>query len=228
MPNRAKTHKSSSLVVLEISASDTVSVLEGYSILREAMGADSVEDQQSFWGTVSPATDPAVAPKLVAATLGRDMAGFIVGSYLRNLNIGLIAYSAVREAHRRLGIYTAMRSRLIELFNLEANGGQVSYVMSELEEHSRLYDRYVGEWRAFVLPCAYRQPDAQGLKAKDLKLVLQPIARGDPPGDDEILEIVSEVYKRVYRIVDVENHTTFRRIAASLRDTDTCVRPPVS
>ena len=228
MPNRTEKHKPSGLVVREISASDTVSVLEGYSILREAMGTDAVEDEQSFRGTVSPATDPAVAPKLVAATLGRDMAGFIVGSYLRNLNIGLIAYSAVREAQRRLGIYTAMRRRLIELFNLEADGGQVSYVMSELEEHSRLYGRYLGEWRAFVLPCAYWQPDAQGLKAKDLKLVLQPIARGGPPGDDEILDIVREVYKRVYRIVDVENHPTFRRIAASLRDTDTCVRPPVS
>jgi hypothetical protein len=192
------------------------------------MGTDAVEDLRSFSGTVSPATDPAVAPKLVAAILGQDMVGFTVGSYLRNLNMGLIAYSGVEEARRRTGIYTAMRNRLIELFNMEAGGNRISYVISELDEQSRLYERYLGEWRAFVLPCAYQQPNAQGLVARNLKLVLQPIARRDPPGEDEILGIVREVYERVYRIPDVESHATFRRIAASLRDTDTSVRPPVS
>ena len=55
-------------------------VSEGYALLREAMGAGRIEDIESFRGTVSPATDAAVSPKLVRATFQSDMVGVTIGA----------------------------------------------------------------------------------------------------------------------------------------------------
>ena len=187
-------------------------VSEGYALLQEAMGAGRVEDIESFWGTVSPTTDDAVWPKLACATFQGDMVGVTIGAYLRNLNMGYIAYSAVRPLWRRRGIYAEMRVRLIDLFN------GADFVISELEEGSRLFNRYLDEWNAIALPCDYEQPEAQGLISRPLKLVLQPLAIARPPDESESLAIVQELYERVYRIEDVTRNESFRRIAKSLQE----------
>ena len=187
-------------------------VSEGYALLREAMGAGRVEDIESFRGTVSSATDDAVWPKLVCAIFEGDMVGVTIGAYLSNLNMGYIAYSAVRSMFRRHGIYAEMRARLVDLFS------GADFVISELEEGSRLFNRYRDKWNAIVLPCDYEQPKAQGLISRPLKLVLQPIARTRPPDESESLAIVRELYERVYRIDDVIQNESFRRIAESLRN----------
>jgi hypothetical protein len=217
-------------------------MLQGYALLQEVMGEDAVESLDAFRGTVSPAVDVEVRPKLVGATLQESMIGFAVGAYLRPLNSGFMAYSAVRKAWRGGGIYTAMRDLLLRLFNQEAaKGGSqpraggdganrrpVDYVISELAENSRLYARYLREWDAIVLPCAYEQPKVQGLQARDLKLVVQPIGKTAPPETSEVLTIVREIYERVYRIPDAAESRAFHRVAASLIDTSGSMRQWVS
>ena len=186
-------------------------VTEGYALLRETMGAGRVEDIKSFRGTISPATDDAVCPKLVCATFQGDMVGITIGAYLRNLNMGYIAYSAVGPMFRRRGIYAEMRARLIDLFD------GADFVISELEEGSRLFNRYLAEWNAITLPCDYEQPEAQGLISLPLRLVLQPLARTMPPDEPESLAIARELYERIYRITDVTGNESFRRVTASLQ-----------
>ena len=227
--------------VEEVSGDDGPRVLEGYTLLKEALGSAAVEDLGSFWGTVSPDTDAAVVSKLVCASRRGRMIGFSAGAYLRNLNVGFIAYSAVREDYRRKGVYASMRGLLVSLFNWEAShaalflaadgsssmhpptsmslgdGPAVSYVISELDKDNPLYRRYIGEWKAFEAPCAYEQPAAQGLDGKQLKLVLQPMAKRSPPGEDETIAIVREVYLRIYRIRDVDENDAYRRVADSVR-----------
>ena len=218
-----KAHSDFSVRVVAVLETEVDRVLEGYRLLQEAMGVDAVEDIGSFRRTVSTATDTAVVPKLVGATRRSEMVGFSVGTYLRNLNMGFILYSAVRKEWRRRGIYTAMRDKLVSELDDEAGARRsqahrVSYVVSEQVENSRLHRRYVREWGAFVLPLAYEQPAVQGLRARELKLVVQPLGRQTPPDGDEIVAIVREVYERIYRIHDAANHPTFRRVVASLPD----------
>ena len=219
-------------------------ILRGYALLQEAIGVESVEDLRSFRDTVSSVTDDAAIPKMICATSAEDTIGFIVGTYLTNLNMGFIAYSAVQERWRGRGVYTDMRHRVLELFDQESgrvpdrarpagspshaagaqgsngrgHGEGVLYVISELDEESPLYRAYLNKWGAVVAPCAYEQPEAQGLRARDLKLVLQPVARRTAPSRDETIAIVREVYERIYRIQDVAANASFRRIAVSLHD----------
>ncbi len=132
---------------------------------------------------------------------------------LKNLNAGFIAYSAVKEAWRRRGIYTRMRSSLIGRFT-EDDG--VDYVVSELDEQEWLYSKYLRDWKAMPLPGSYEQPQAQGLQATSLKLVAQPARNGTTPGLAGTVSLVREIYKRIYRIEDIDGNESFRRMLASL------------
>ena len=209
--------------VEEISGSDRARVLEGHTLLSDAMGAGAVEDLVSFWETVSRARDDAVVPKLVGALTDGQLIGFSIGAYLSNPHVGFIAYSAVKQAWRRRGVHTAVRERLIDLFNDEAGSEGLDYVVCELEEGDRLFRRYLSEWSAYVAPCKYEQPMTQGLSRRELRLVLQPLARRRPPSANEVTAIVAEIYQRLYRVPDVWKHPGFRRIVASLRDSQVAV-----
>lgn len=197
----------------DLDASRTEDVLEAYSLLQEALGNDSVEDLRSFRRTVSPLSDQSIIPRVVYAHYDYEMIGVVVGATLKNLDAGFIAYSAVKEAWRRRGIYTRMRDDLLRRFT---NDDGVRYVVSELDEQDWLYSKYVGDWSAVALPVYYEQPQAQGLGAKPLTLVAQPLGNGTTPGPSETLALVREVYERMYGIADVDRDESFRRVLASL------------
>ncbi len=192
-------------------------IAEAHALLRDVIPPGSVEDFESFGATVSRMTDADVVPGLVCAAFRGRMVGVCIGAYLRNLDMSYAAYSAVRPAWRRRGIYSKMRARLLGLLGNESPTGEALYLISELDEGSRLYRRYLSEWKAFVLPCDYEQPEAQGLCRRPAKLVIQPLARRRRPDESESLAIVRELYERIYRIDDAAQNESYRRIAASLR-----------
>ena len=196
-----------------LDASRAEDVLEAYSLLQEAMGSDSVEDLRYFRRTVSPSTDRHVLPRVVLAFSGDKILGVVVGATLLNLGAGFIAYSVVEETWRRRGIYTKMREHLLMRFSHDDG---VQYVVAELDEQSWLFKKYTGDWNAVTLPGHYEQPEGQGLQAKSLRLVAQPIQDGTAPGPSETVSLVREIYERIYGIADVESNESFRRILTSL------------
>jgi hypothetical protein len=74
----------------------------------------------------------------------------------------------------------------------------------------------VSEWRAYTAPCDYWQPETQGLSARPLKLVLQPILADGPPTARETAVLVREIYRSVYRLEDPEEEPSYRRVILSL------------
>ena len=214
--------------VREVPESDDARLREGHALLRQEIPRGDVEWLDDFTGTVSSATASAVAPALVCATSEAEMIGFNVGLYLQNVNVGFIAYSAVRPRWRRLGVYTTMRALLVAAMQRGAGGrgrGQLDYVVSELDESSPLLRPYVDELNALVAQCAYEQPAVQGLASRRLKLVLQPLGERDLPRAGSLLDIVGEIYRSVYRISNVLEHPAYRRVAASLALTPLAVAP---
>ena len=99
----------------EIRLVDTVgeSLLKVHELFVETIGPDDVEDLDSFRRTVSPITSPALVPKIVEAYDGSQLIGAMLGVYLRRVNGGMVLYAGVREAYRRRGLYTEMRSALL-------------------------------------------------------------------------------------------------------------------
>ena len=94
---------------------DAPRVREAHALLLESLGDGNVEDFESFRDTVSPATDGAVVPFMLCATFDGRIQGFVLGAYLRNLDMGMLLYSAVRQAFRGCGVYTRLRAVLLDL-----------------------------------------------------------------------------------------------------------------
>ena len=194
--------------VNDLSLGDRDQVLVMHSFLVEQLGPRQVEGVGSFVESLSPEADPAVIPAAVTVKLGGATVGAMAGAYLRNVDVGMVLYSAVRAQARGKGVYTSMRRRLIDrlasLARTERGQGsgprEMGYVVSELESGSKLHRAYVERWGAFEAACDYVQPPVQGLVERKLRLVFQPVAAQGPPGRRAIISVVREIYARVYRM----------------------------
>ena len=195
-------------------------VLEVHSLLLSSFPPGMVEDWESFLRSVSRVAGPGAIPTVAAARQCGAVVGAVVGAYLPRVNVGMVLYSAVERRARGRGLYGAMRARLAEALTADArDAGKpgVDYIVSEVEQDSPLYRLYVSEWRAYTAPCDYWQPETQGLSARPLKLVLQPVLAEGPPTTCDIAVLVREIYRAVYRLPDPEEAPSYRRVILSLR-----------
>jgi len=187
-----------------------------YEMLQTTLGPDDIEDITSFRKSVSRSTDPDVEPKVICALVHNKLIGVLIGSFLRELNMGFICYGAIEEKWRRNGVYSFMRSLIENLFVEDAGNGKLEFIISEMSKYSVLYAKYVTGSTAFEVPCCYEQPGVQGLKTKPMALVVQPICRCELPGKDELINIINIIYNKIYRVSNVTDNSSFKRIVKSL------------
>ena len=205
--------------VVEVREDDLTLVEESHALLQRNMGVSGVEDLDSYRNALSAETDPLVVPVMVCGLVRGRLVAAAVGAYLVEPNLGFVAYGAVEGAWRRRGVYTLLREKLVERLlqrSIEHGRSGPSYVVSEMEPGSFLLRRYL-QRGAYAAHGSYEQPAEQGLPNRPMKLVLQPVEAVDRPSPDETLEIVRQMYERVYRIRDVEAHPVFVRVAQSIR-----------
>lgn len=194
-------------------APEAVSTVHGLFV--ETLGEDAVEDLNSFRLTVSPHTDPQVAPKLVTTFERGKPVGAMLGVYLRRVNGSMILYAGVREPFRRRGLYMEMRAALLSELSMESPTGP-DFLLSEQEEGSWLIAKYLDEWGGFVAPLDYVQPAVQGLARRRIELVVVPQAASREKILEALPNIVREVYTSVYRIAEPEDNGDFRRVTDSI------------
>ncbi len=194
-------------------APEAVSTVHGLFV--ETLGEDAVEDLASFSVTVSPHTDPQVAPKLVTVFERGKPVGAMLGVYLRRVNGSMILYAGVREPFRRRGLYMKMRAALLSELSMESPTGP-EFLLSEQEDGSWLIAKYLDEWGGFVAPLDYVQPAVQGLARRRLALVVVPQAASRENIIEALPNIVREVYTSVYRIAEPEDNGDLRRVTGSI------------
>ena len=198
---------------------DTPRVLEVHALLVSSFPPGMVEDRASFLRSVSRTAEPGAIPTVVTASNRGAVVGAVVGAYMPRVGSAMVFYAAVAGWARGRGIYGAMRARLVEALSADARRAGapgVDYVVSEVEPDGPLHRRYVSEWRAYTAPCDYWQPEAQGLAARPMSLVLQPMLAGGPPTEREIAALVGEIYRVVYRMPDPGEDPGYRRVILSL------------
>ena len=198
---------------------DAERVLEVHSLLASSFPPGLVEDEESFLQSVSRTVETGALPTVVCALRLGAAVGAVVGAYLPRVNVGMVLYSAVERRVRSRGLYGAMRARLVEAIAADARvagSPGVDYIVSEVEQDSPLHRLYASEWRAYTAPCDYWQPETQGLSARPLKLVLQPVLAGGPPTSSEVAGLVREIYRSVYRLAAPEEDPSYRRVILSL------------
>ena len=192
-------------------------VADVHSLLKVAIGGRDVETLESFKHSLV-VTDKLV-PLLLVAKKGNVLVGAMFGNYLTELNAGMVIYAGVRSANRGNGFYGEMRHKLIKEFHAQSHAHAktgVDFVISELADTSPLIGKYLHEWGAFVVDCEYLQPAVQGLQENVLNLVIQPVSIGRIEIEFNMENILSEIYREVYRVDRLDRDDQFQSMIHSL------------
>ena len=191
------------------------SVRRIHALFQETLGNDAVEDLVSFRLTVSPSTNPALAPKLVEAYEG--------GPAHRSDARRVPSQSERRHGPLRRGqgavptagtVYGNEEVPPVELAAESPTG--LAFVLSEVEDGSWLLRKYLDEWGAFIAPLDYVQPAVQGLSRRRLDLVVVPQAAGKAETIEVLPTIVRELFTSVYRVAAPEDNPDFRHVVDSI------------
>lgn len=197
---------------------DGGAAVEAHSLLQENLGPANVEDLATFMETLGPSRDDRAMTRMLCAFDDSGVLAVVAGARLGKLNAAMLLYSAVRKDMRRRGVYSALRSKLLDALRGE-HGRPLDYIVSELEPEGILWRYYRQNWDAWIVPCEYRVPDTQGLTPRSLDLVIVPVTK--KPGPEEIVEIVREVYEGVYLLVPADSSDEYLSIVQSIQNNGT-------
>ena len=189
--------------------------VEAHSLLQENLGPANVEDLATFIETIDPSRNNRAMTRMLCAFGDSGVLAVVAGARLGRLNAAMLLYSAVRKDMRRRGVYSALRSKVLDALRGE-DGRPLDYIVSELEPEGILWHYYRQHCDAWIVPCEYRVPDTQGLTPRSLDLVIVPVTKR--PGPEEIVEIVREVYEGVYRLVPADSSDEDLSVVQSIRN----------
>lgn len=186
-------------------STELVSVVEWRQSLRER--------EAGLW------TD--VAWHLVVAEAGGEVIGVATGTYLGNVNTGVIGYLAVSRADRHHGLGPRLRARLRNLFQRDARqigARPLQAVVGEVRRDNPWLRTLARRPRVLVLDFNYLQP---GLRpdAHPEPLVcyyesLDRVRRRMPAS--MLRRLLYTVWRRVYRIARPMSDPAFRRMLREL------------
>jgi hypothetical protein len=157
---------------------------------------------------------------LVAERRG-EVLGAASGSYLGNVNVGLVGYVAVARAARGRGLGHRLRLRLRRLLERDArrvHGRDLKALVGEVRADNPWLAHVVREEGALALDFTYLQPSL-GARHPPVELVLyyQPLhARRRSLAAPEIRRLLYTIWRRGYRIGRPLSRLAFRRMLEGL------------
>jgi hypothetical protein len=158
---------------------------------------------------------------LLVAERGSTVLGAASGSYLGNVNIGVIGYIALRPGDRSSGLGPRLRRRLRQQFERDAlriTGRPLMAIVGEVTEDNPWLRHLVRREGAIALDFPYFQP-SRGTKRPAIPLVLyyQPVQRRRTfLGALELRRLLYTLWRRWYRVPDPLRKPEFRKMLKSL------------
>jgi len=158
---------------------------------------------------------------LIVAEQGSKVIGAATGSYLGNVNVGVIGYVAVRSGERSSGVGLRLRKRLKRAFLHDAEllaGEELRGMLGEVQENNPWLRHLVRREGAIALDFPYYQPSLSA-KKKPVPLVLyyQPVAdRRKSLGAAEVRRLLYTMWRRMYRVGRPLSRPEFRRMIRAL------------
>ena len=158
---------------------------------------------------------------VLVAERGRRLVGAVSGSYVGNVNVGIIGYLALRPGVRSGGVGPALRRRLLLAFERDARrirGAPLVALVGEVDLANPWLQYLVRQEGAIALDFPYCQPGL-GVRAEPVPLVLyyQPLRerrRSLPVA--ELRRLLYTMWRRPYRVDTPLSHPAFRRMLRAL------------
>ncbi len=147
--------------------------------------------------------------------------GAASGSYLGNVNVGVIGYVAVDAAARAQGLGPRLRRALVRAFVRDArdvNGTDLRAVVGEVHADNPWLRVLVSRHHAIALDFPYYQPALHRTeKGVPLVMYYEPIGarrRSLPVG--EVRQLLYTMWRRAYRVPSPLGNANFRRMLRAL------------
>lgn len=159
---------------------------------------------------------------LLAAERGRSLIGAASGTYLGNVNVGVIGYIVVARRSRSLGVGPRLRRRLLDAFERDAvrlGRKRLGAIVGEVEETNPWLRHLVRRERAIALDFPYYQPSlTRDRRAVPLVLYYQPLERPRRSlSAAELRKLLYTLWRRPYRIARPLSRPAFRRMLRALQ-----------
>ena len=158
---------------------------------------------------------------LLVAERGSEVVAAASGSYLGNVNVGIVGYIAVRPDARKLGLGPRMRAALRNKLEIDARGSghtALGAIVGEVSRHNPWLRNLVRREGAIALDFPYYQPSL-GSKHDPVPFVLyyQPLTSSRQSlSANELRRLLYTMWRRSYRIARPLSHRAFRRMLRSL------------
>ncbi len=158
---------------------------------------------------------------LLVAERGASVLGVASGTYLGNVNVGVIGYVAVRRTARVAGLGPRIRRALRRAFErdaVRAGNAPLDAIAGEVQADNPWLRTLVRREGALALDFEYVQPALQaGVHPVPLVFYYQPLSRPLRSVDAAFLRrLLFTIWRRAYRIARPLSRPEFRRMLRSL------------
>jgi ribosomal protein S18 acetylase RimI-like enzyme len=162
-----------------------------------------------------------VAWHLLVATRNEKVVGLISGTYLGNVNVGVIGYLAITPEARSQGAGTRLRYMLRRRFERDAErltGQPLDAIIGEVSDDNPWLRKLARRPTVLILDFPYYQPR---LKAEDqpLRFHLYYESMDRPRRSlpaSEVKQILYTVWRRIYRVARPLDRASFRAMLRAL------------
>ncbi len=215
---------SSRPVIREVLTATDTAIAGAHRVLSRTFERDETVDRKE-WRDSLREREAAVWSDyrwhLVVAELNGIVVGMASGTYLGNVNTGVIGYVAVDTSARGLGLGPRLRAKLRTLFRRDARHickGALDAVIGEVRRDNPWLRSLVRRDRVLALDFKYMQPSLrEGDQPVSLVLYYEPQSRVMRRVPTTLLrKLLFTTWRRVYRIPRPMAHKTFRQMITQL------------
>lgn len=159
---------------------------------------------------------------ILVAELEEEVIGVASGTYLGNINIGVIGYLAVSNRARGFGVGPRLRARLRAHFIRDArsiHGTPLEAIVGEVRPDNPWLRTLIRREEVLALDFDYLQPDLhRSGQPVPLVLYYESLTRLRRRLPTALLrQILYTTWRRIYRIARPMSHAPFRRMLAGIK-----------
>lgn len=212
------------LVVREVRSSSDPAFRAAHALLRSAFPRSEVLPQRE-WQTSMREREQGLWTDidwhLLVAERGGEVLGAASGSYLGNVNVGVIGYVVLRPDARSTGLGPRLRRRLAAIFERDAKrvaGRRLDAIIGEVRADNPWLRHLVRREGAIALDFPYFQPSLSAKKSPvPLVMYYQPLGvkRKSIPAS-ELRRLLFTMWRRMYRVSRPLARPEFRRMMRAL------------